>query len=238
MCGVYSITMSARKYDLKEKAIALRMKGHTYSEILRQLPIAKSTLSDWLHSVGLSKYQKQRLTEKKILSAKRGGAAKHRQRLDRTKAIIETAKAEIGQLSQRELWIAGIMLYWAEGSKEKTYRPGSKTEFTNMDPIMICFFLRWLNNICHIDKTDLVFEIHIHETHRYRVNDIIAFWSKTIGIAPYYFSHIYFKKAQIKTNRKNIDDGYFSVIKIRVRSSTSLNRRIAGWTQGVVEFFH
>ena len=227
--------MGKIKYDLKEKAIALRKEGNTYSEILRQLPIAKSTLSDWLHSAGLSTYQNQRLSEKKLLSAKRGGAAKHQQRLDRTKAIMKAAKAEIGQLSQRELWIAGIMLYWAEGSKEKSYRPGSRTEFTNMDPIMVCFFLRWLHDICHIDKKDITFEVYIHETHRYRVKDIIAFWSDKIGIPPYHFSRIYFKKAHIKTNRKNINDEYFGVIKVRIKASTALNRRIAGWTQGVVE---
>jgi hypothetical protein len=223
------------KIILKEKAIALRKKGFSYTEILKEVPVAKSTLGVWLHSVDLSKHQKQLLTEKKLASAKRGGAAKHQQRLTRTKVITDAAKLEIGSLSQRELWLMGIMLYWAEGSKEKDYRPGSGTQFTNMDPAMICFFLRWLEDICHINKTDLIFEICIHETHRHRVQEIINFWSRKIGIDPHYFSRIYFKKANIKTNRKNIDDTYFGVIKIRARSSTALNRRIAGWTQGVVE---
>jgi hypothetical protein len=227
--------MGIIKYDLKEKAIALRKEGLSYSEILAKIPVAKSTLCEWLHSVGLSKYQKQRLTAKKLASAKRGGAAKHQQRLNETKLIINAAKSEIGNISDRELWLMGIMLYWAEGSKEKNYRLGSRTEFTNMDPTMICFFLHWLNAILHIDKTRLIFEIYIHETHRHRVEDIVRFWSEKIGIAPHYFSRIYFKKANSKTNRKNIDDTYFGVIKIRIRSSTALNRRIAGWTQGVVE---
>ncbi len=37
----------------KEKAIALRKQGKTYSEILAKIPVAKSTLSLWLHDVGL-----------------------------------------------------------------------------------------------------------------------------------------------------------------------------------------
>ncbi len=234
---MYSTTMPAIKYNLKEKAIALRKEGLSYSEILAKVPVAKSTLSDWLHSVGLSKHQKQRLTEKKLASAKRGGEIKHQQRLDRTKAIIEAAKSEIGQLTHRELWLTGIMLYWAEGSKEKNYHPGSGLQFTNMDPTMICFFIRWLNEIFHINKTDLIFEIYIHDTHRHRIKNIINFWSEKIGIAPKYFSRTYFKKAQIKTNRKNVGETYFGVLKIRVRSSTVLNRRIAGWTQGVVKSF-
>lgn len=53
---------------IKEKAINLRKRGFSYSEILEQIPVAKSTLSSWLHSIGLSKKQKQRLTEKKLAS--------------------------------------------------------------------------------------------------------------------------------------------------------------------------
>jgi hypothetical protein len=225
------------KYILKEKAIAMRREGHTYSEILKEVPVAKSTLTEWFHSVGLAKYENQRLTERKLESAKQGGRAKHQQRLDRTKIIVDRAKAEIGILTKRELWLMGIMLYWAEGSKEKEYSPGSGIQFTNMDPLMICLFLRWLKDICGIDKERLIFDIYVHETHRHRLDDIINFWSQKIKIPTECFSHIYFKKANIKTQRKNIDTLYFGVIKIKVRSSTSLHRQIAGWTQGVVEFF-
>jgi len=232
---MHTTAMAAIKYDLKEKAIALRKDGLSYTEILAKIPVAKSTLSDWLHSVGLSKYQKQRLTEKKLAAIRKGGAAKHQQRLDRTKLIMSIAKSEVGAISNRELWLMGVMLYWAEGSKEKEYYPGSATQFTNMDPAMICFFIYWLKTICHIHEDDLILEITIHETHRYRTKEIVNYWSEKIRIAPDRFSHIYYKKANIKTKRKNIGNTYFGVIRIKIRSSASLNRRIAGWTQGVVE---
>lgn len=225
------------KNNLKEIAIDLRKQGLSYREIMQQIPVAKSTISDWLHSVQLAQHQKQRLTEKKLAAIKRGGAAKHQQRVDRTKLIIEKAKSEIGSISKRELWLMGVMLYWAEGSKEKMYGASARTQFTNMDPFMIGFFLFWLENICGIQKTDLIFEISIHETHRHRIEEIIDYWSKIVGVSRDCFSRIYFKKANIKTKRKNIGETYFGVFRIRVRSSASLNRRIAGWTQGVVESF-
>ena len=53
----------------KSQAIAYRKQGFSYSEILSKVPVAKSTLSEWLKSVGLSKAQKHKLTEKKRLSA-------------------------------------------------------------------------------------------------------------------------------------------------------------------------
>ena len=45
------------KVRSKEKAIKLRRRGYSYREIMREIPVAKSTLSEWLRSVGLSKHQ-------------------------------------------------------------------------------------------------------------------------------------------------------------------------------------
>ncbi len=163
------------KTILKEKAIDLRKKGYSYREIMHEIPVAKSTISEWLHSVGLSKHQKQRLTEKKLASAKKGAEAKHQKRIALTQQIIETAKKEIGTISKRELWLIGIMLYWAEGSKEKDYRPGCKTTFTNSDPDMIVVFLHWLKQICGRTFADITFEICIHELQKDRTAEIIDF---------------------------------------------------------------
>ncbi|MDD3728951.1 MAG: hypothetical protein PHH50_01355 [Candidatus Pacebacteria bacterium] len=53
-----------QKIKEKEKAIKLRKKGLSYNDILKEIPVAKSTLSLWLRDVGLSKRQRQKLTEK------------------------------------------------------------------------------------------------------------------------------------------------------------------------------
>ena len=64
---------SMLKIEEKIKALELRRKGLTYKEILKQVPVAKSTLSLWLREVGLSKTQKQRITQKQIKASQRGG---------------------------------------------------------------------------------------------------------------------------------------------------------------------
>ncbi len=220
---------------LREKAIELRKQGLSYSEILDEIPVAKSTLSDWLHSVGLSKHQKQRLTEKKPEAIKKGGAAKHAQRIAKTEEMWGEATEEVGSLTQRELWLIGTTLYWAEGSKEKEYRPGSRVALINSDPNMICFFLYWLKVVCGKDLSDITFDIYIHELQKARTQEIIDFWAETIGCDPVHFQHIYYKKGNPKTQRKNVGKTYHGIIKINVKSSSSLNRRIAGWVQGMVE---
>jgi len=222
---------------LKEKAISLRRSGFSYSEILKEIPIAKSTLSLWLRSVGLSKRQKQRITEKRLAAALRGGEIRRNNRISTVQKIYEEASRDIRKISKRELWLIGVMLYWAEGTKEKEGRPGSGVQFTNSDPDMIKLFLFWLFEICAIKKEEIYFDIFIHENHKNNISRVVSYWSEITGYPNSYFSHIYFKKNIIKTKRKNVGDSYFGLIKVRVKASSGLNRKIAGWTKGVIEYF-
>lgn len=225
-----------KKTREKEKAIALRRGGKTYSDILRIVPVAKSTLSIWLREVGIAKAQKQRFTEVKRLASLRGGQAKKTQRIARQKKIFLEAKSKIKQLSEYEFFLLGVCLYWAEGTKEKEYRPGSQTAFSNMDPKMIVLFLKWLDVICKIPKDMIGFETMIHEGHRKRLDEVRQFWSKTTGFPLASFSKIYFKKSKIKkTNRKNTGEKYHGVLKIRVRRSSGLVRKISSWSETIYE---
>ncbi len=95
----------------KNKAILLRKSGKTYSEILKVVPVAKSTLSIWLREVGLSKTQKQLITKKRLDSALRGAMIRKKQRLDISSEIFSKSEREIGKLSKREFWLIGTALY-------------------------------------------------------------------------------------------------------------------------------
>ena len=162
----------------KEKAIALRKKGKTYSEILKEVLVAKSTLSELFRDVKLSKPEFQRLTVKKLAAAKRGGEAKHRQRIIRVQMIRDQALKDIEHISKRELWLIGIVLYWAEGTKEKDFHPGSSITFNNSDPRMIRVFVRWLLESCKITKDRIKCEIYIHENSKNSIDDARRYWSR------------------------------------------------------------
>src|SRR3989344_4053284 len=162
----------------KEKAIALRKEGKTYSEILKEVFVAKSTLSEWFRDVGLSVPEQQRLTEKKLTAAKRGGLAKHRQRIERVEQIHKKALRDITSISKRELWLIGVALYWAEGAKEKDLHPGSSVNFNNSDPRMVKVFVKWLIESCNISRERIIFEIYIHENSKNSVDEARRYWSR------------------------------------------------------------
>ena len=74
--------------------------------------MAKSTLSLWLRSVNLTNSQKQKLTLKKLKSAKRGAEKRRLERIMKTREIIEKSILDIKNISKEELFLIGVVLYW------------------------------------------------------------------------------------------------------------------------------
>lgn len=223
------------KIKEQEIAIVLRKKGYSYSEILKQVTVSKSTLSLWLRQVGLSKQQRQRLTDKKKLSMQKGWEARRHQRIEKTKKLIMEAHADINkfQFNSQLQWLLGIMLYWAEGSKEKEYRFGQGVSFSNSDPLMIKFFLNWLEECLGLPTSRIKLEIYIHENHKDDRETVRKFWSQVTGFPIPFFGKIYYKKNIINTKRKNVGLKYHGLVRIRVSKSTDLNRKISGWIEAI-----
>mgnify|MGYP003386880402 CR=1 FL=1 len=222
------------KLKERERAIDLRREGLSYSEILKQVPVAKSTLSVWLGDVGLTTKQKQRLTEKRLSAARRGGLVRHTQRIESTNRIHTKAVAEVRRISRRDLWLLGIALYWAEGSKQKEHNPSSGIIFSNSDHRMVMVFRRWLISL-GVSESDIYYSIYLHSTHAHRASEIKQFWERALGLAPSSIEKVYFKNSTPSTNRKNVKNEYYGLVRLRVRRSTNLNRMIAGWVEGSVK---
>lgn len=221
------------KQKERQKAIELRQQGLSYREILAQIQVSKASLSLWLKDVTLLPGHAYRITEKRLASARRGALKRKEERVALTKEIKDKARKEIGRLSTRELWLIGIALYWAEGSKEKEYGPGSRVVFSNSDPYMVKLFLKWLLEIIKIPKERIYLSIYIHESHRNNLEKAVNHWSKYTGFPTKAFNKIYFKKNKISTKRRNIGENYFGLLRISVTESSTFNRRIQGWTEGI-----
>ena len=220
------------KENLKNLAISLRKDGLSYSDILKKVFVAKSTLSLWLRSVGLSKKQKQTLTERKLFAIRKGGAKKREQRLRKIETIDKSTFSDIGQLGGRELWLAGIMLYWAEGEKQKETNVSVGIKFSNSDSKMLSFFIFWLKEYLKIVDDDIVLELYVHDNFKGTKDIFVEYWSNELGYPKNKFGRVYYKKSRVMTLRKNVNQNYHGQINVRVRRSTDLNRRIAGWIKG------
>ncbi len=220
------------KDELKEAAIRLRRQGKTYREILSEVLVAKSTLSLWLRSVGLAKRQRQRLTEKRRLAALRGSRARVEIRREEVRLSVEAGSRDILKLSTRDLFLIGVALYWAEGSKQYEHAPSTGVVFSNSDARMHVLFLRWLEML-GVDESNVAFELYVYTDRRADTPQFKNWWARQICIPVSKIKRVYLKKGNRSTNRKNTSNLYHGLLRIKVKSSTSLNRRISGWVEGI-----
>lgn len=154
------------KDDLRDKARQLRVEGLNYNQITARLGVSKSSVSLWVRDLptppGLS-YEENRRRSAEGARRYWDEERKVRQAHQANERIA--AAAEIGELTPREILIAGAVAYWCEGAKSKPHRQQYCVAFMNSDPGLIRLFLRFLD-IADIPRSDLVFTVCIHESGR------------------------------------------------------------------------
>lgn len=220
--------------NLKAKAIALRKEGLSYSEILKQIPVAQSSISLWCRNIKLTKVQVSRLKKLRQEGVERGSFLRHEIASKQKQDIISRSIKEVKQITNRELWLIGIALYWAEGSKQHSTSVSSGIKFTNSDPNMIKIFDLWLTKIINIDPASIIYEIYLHESMSREKSKIIEYWSKILEKPEKKFDRIYLKRNIITKSYPKSD--YKGVVRIVVKKSTNLNRQISGWQQGIIQY--
>ncbi|MCL5407095.1 MAG: hypothetical protein M1429_01190 [Patescibacteria group bacterium] len=212
----------------KIKAIELRKQGYSYNEIKKIVPnLSKSTLSSWVKNVELSYSQKQR-----ILSRVKNGLAKARikgawankiKSKIRIKNISQEAQKEFAKLAKKSLFLIGMSLYWAEGSKKNR-----RFEFINSDPEMISLMMRWLREICQIRNDQIIIRIYIHEF--YKNENCEKFWAEITGLSLDNFASTVYKPTPhlIKRNKD-----YKGCCRIEVRGS-ELFWKVMAWQKLII----
>ncbi|MFC5174011.1 hypothetical protein [Streptomyces mutomycini] len=217
------------KDDLREKARELRLQGMTYDQIQVELGCSKSSISLWVRD--LPKPQRKQSRGQASEIARRGWEATLQRREAERVRTKMTAEAAIGSLSPRELFLVGVGLYWAEGSKAKPHRPQERATFVNSDPGMISIYLAWLR-LLDVPPEHLRFHVHIHETADAAAAE--RYWADLTGAPGSAFGKTTLKRHSPKTNRKNAGEGYRGCLVVRVLKSADLYRRIEGSWCGIV----
>ncbi|MFC9684674.1 hypothetical protein [Streptomyces sp. NPDC056948] len=217
------------KDDLKEKARELRLQGWTYDQIQVELGCSKSSISLWVRD--LPKPERKRSTEEASAIARRGWEVTLQRREEERQHTKAAAQQAVGDLTDREVFLAGVALYWAEGAKDKSYSRRERLLFINSDPNVISFFLRWLD-VLGVERERLRFRVSIHESAN--VQEAEEFWAGLAGVAPGTFQKATLKKHNPKTSRKNTSEAYRGCLIVYVIKSADLYRRMEGAWYGIV----
>ncbi|MFE1934965.1 hypothetical protein ACFW95_32255 [Streptomyces sp. NPDC059474] len=218
------------KDDLRARAREMRLRGMTYDRIQLELGCSKSSISLWVRDLPKPD-RPPRTREEASAIAKRGWEATLRQReIERQRTKLAAAR-EVGKLTDRELFLVGVGLYWSEGSKSKPHNPTERATFINSDPDMIQLYLAWLS-LLGVEPERLRYRAMIHESAQ--VADAERYWAELIGVDVTTLERTTLKKHNPKTVRKNVGEGYRGCLVVRVLKSADLYRRIEGWWYGIV----
>lgn len=176
-----------------QKALALRKEGLSYSQIRRIIKVSKSTLSLWLRKYPLSK---KRINELRAWNERRIERFRETMRCKKEARLQEayiTQKKALLPLKKKELFLAGLFLYWGEGTKSTMDR----LSISNTDPSVIKFFLTWLNKSLNVPEQKVRILLHLYDD--MDVDQEIKFWSNILKIPLEQFARPYIKKTSSKS---------------------------------------
>lgn len=182
---------------LRQQAVDLRLKENlSYSEIKNRLQVSKSTLSYWLKDYPLST---ERILELRRFGWSKGEASREKYRVTmmvkkeaKNKKEYLVQKKNLSKLSTQSYYVAGLMLYLAEGAKKKR----GTIVLANTDVRVIKFFMGWMEKFLNVKLSDVRIQLHLYEDMDLAKEK--KFWQKSLGLKE---NQIY--KLSVRTIKKS-----------------------------------
>lgn len=184
----------------RDKALELRIKHQLgFGTIAKQLSVSKGTLSRWLKDYPLSPKRIQQLRRE---NWNRGEAKRElfrqtmrKKRDARIERRFREVQKKFQKLSDQSLFVAGLMLYLAEGDKKNEYHIG----LANTDAQLIRFFIWWLRRFLKVPTSRMRGLLHLYTD--MDIEKEKRYWVKQTGLS---------KKQFYKDQIRPIRPGSFS----------------------------
>lgn len=219
--------------ETRERARALRQAGKTVPEIGRELGLARSTA--WQITKDIPWTPAHDTSSRQQDAARRRWDRYHALRARERDAAQDAAMGHVGAMSERELMLIGAVLYWAEGSKAKPWRPNDeRLQFINSDPDVVRVYLAWLD-LLGVSRDRVTARLSIHESAD--VSAANAYWAGVLGIPVDSMARATLKRHNPKTVRKNTDESYHGCVVIDVAASATEYWRMHGLWSAIASQF-
>ncbi len=208
--------------ELKNKALKMRRSGMTYREIMKEVPATKSTLSKWLTGIVLTDAQNRsisvRTNDRRTFGRAKAALTHRRNRIARETATVHEADEIFERSKDDPLFIFGVTMYWAEGSKKHPL-----FQFVNSDPNAIFFMSKWVEKYIGIATIDQGFRLYIHKI--YKSENCEGFWSGHLGVPVSKLRRTVYKPTSHKVKRNSL---YKGCVRIELNDARSY-RLVMRW---------
>jgi hypothetical protein len=164
----------------RERDEARRMRreeGRSVKEIERMLGVSRSTASRWVRDIPLTPAQRSLLKRRNPIynGQFRGAAVNAERRRARRLAYQEAGRLRVN--GANNLYVAGCMLYWAEGDKGR-----HAVRLANSDPALIRHFAEFLRVEFSVADERFRITCNLFADHEGRQRQIEDFWLATLGL--------------------------------------------------------
>lgn len=215
----------------KTAAIKLRESGYSYAMIRKELDVPLGTLSSWFKN---KPFKPNEIVLKRIRSGQYSyGERRKQERLAETAKLLQVGRQEVGELSERDIWMIGLGLWVGEGSKTT-----EQIRLANSDPKVIALWVRWLQEICGLHEENIFLTLHTYED----VDEerCKKYWREITGLPSVHFgkTQVDFRKNKSLAKKGSLPYG---TVHISVRSmgdsqkGVKLYRRFKGWISAILD---
>jgi hypothetical protein len=165
-------------------------------EIARMVGVSLSSVSLWVRDIELDQAQQASM---RVRAARRRGKASAAWARGRRREAQMTGRRRAG--CGDVLHVAGCMLFWAEGSRER-----NAVIFTNSDPAMVRYFVRFLRECLAVPDHKMRITCNLFADHVARQREIEDFWLGIAGLPRAQLTksivNVYSKHSQKKRRNK------------------------------------
>ena len=200
---------SSRHWATKEKVLALRKNGASYNDIASELSVSKSTISVWCRHIKLTDAQYKNLYSRRNGSIN-GVIAIQKMFWAKRCEAFEKGLEFWKKFGTNTNFVAGLMLYWAEGTKT------TNVAVINSDSEIIKFMVSWFDDFFQVSSQFLVVHLNLHSG-----QDELAikkYWSELTGIRLENFKKSFIKPEGSGYRKKILYNG---TVRLRIKGQGS-----------------
>jgi transcriptional regulator with XRE-family HTH domain len=199
-----SVSRGKYKKEAYEQAVSFRKRGFTYTEIAKICGVSRGTISAWLAkepfsqsvaALNIAKAAKDNVARIKLVNK-----ARNAERATQHGAILRLAETEYKHYSKSPLFIAGLMLYLADGDRKDS----GLIRVSNNNPDIHQIFIRFAAEYLGVEKSSVHFWLLLSPTH----DEVkcMKHWIKKTSL-----SASQFYKNQVVDSRSNKSPLHFGV---------------------------
>jgi hypothetical protein len=214
------------RWERSELGKDLRRTGLSYAEIMDLIPVKKSTLATWCREVRLTDEQYAAIKERTYGSRVGIPVDTNWRRREEIGRIRELARSQVPALINDPLWVAGVILYWAEGAKTSGH-----LSMANTDPRALRLFIDWIRSYL---ERDAHFSLHLH---LHDGNDEPAareHWRAETGLMEANFHRTFIKPAGTGHRKNHLVHG---ICTVKMRRPSNAWNIVMEWIDALSERF-